>query len=66
MGTEQVHFEALYSTLLRCKHTITEGMEDVKKGLISFSAAAFLHILLSIPDYNYTELTLEESRSVLG
>ncbi|KAF5826720.1 hypothetical protein DUNSADRAFT_2264 [Dunaliella salina] len=38
--TEHVHSEALYSTLLRFKYTKTEGTEGVKKGLISFSAAA--------------------------
>ena len=36
---------------------------QVIRGVHSFSAAAFLHILLSIPNHNFDD---EESRSVLG
>jgi len=40
-----------------------EGMGGVKRGVDSFKAAAFLHILTSIPDHDYDN---KEYISVLG
>ena len=60
----ETEYVQLWSTFLyQGAHTPKqEGMGGVKRGLNSPKASTFLHILLSIPNYNYDE----QLRSVLG